>query len=138
MEDIKIGILGKKSWVGEDSILQGTAMKYSVVAQNKVVVYEISDELLQKLPRETKVSLLKISIEKKEFFNRRYEKLCSASNMIQKDRPLLNESLNHIGKAYPIASEKARKNIQKFHLQNSNYNHKVRQNDCVAADGVEE
>ena len=39
IQEITLGLLGDKSWVGEDSILQQVPLKYSVVAVDKVTVY---------------------------------------------------------------------------------------------------
>lgn len=38
-EDIKLASIGRKSWIGEDSILGQSRMKYSAVVVNKAVIF---------------------------------------------------------------------------------------------------
>ena len=59
---MRLGLLAAKSWVGEDSILQERVMRYSVIAEGHVEAYEISAELVNKLPKETKFKLLEHSL----------------------------------------------------------------------------
>ncbi len=106
-EDVKLGVLGPGSWVGEESILLERPMRYSVVTKGKVEVYEISAELLLKLPKETRLELIKMSLVKKDFLRSRYETLCEASRKIERNRPLLNATLAHIERSYPQAGEAA-------------------------------
>lgn len=122
------GIVSTGEWIGDDSILMGNSMIYSLIACSNVKVLRISKEnFIEHMPRDS-INKLKDRVEAKlQWLESRKQTINSTikEKVCETEEDAVEKTLKHTENSYPVANINAVLNIWRLELAKSDYNPKV-------------
>ena len=122
------GIVSTGEWIGDDSILKGSTMIFSVIACSNVKGLRISkQDFIDHMPRDS-ANKLKDRVEAKlQWLESRRQTINSTikETVCETQEDSVEKTLKHTENSYPVANINAVLNIWRLELAKSDYNPKV-------------